>query len=217
MAKSDSSREDIIHQLVLIANEMNRQKIGRLKAGPTAMKDGDGMSTTMTAAAVLRRIKKLRGEIGILDERLKKASVYVEGKEPAFGFKDTWEARQVKLGELLKMQTALSISNAKTFFTCAGKSVNVAWAVRRTQEIKAEVSLLVMLPIREQKRDVEVRRDMIWNDAAEKSVPEVTQTVYLSALSKVEQSKLIEDLTAGFEELNTALEACNHATLIDFE
>lgn len=37
MAKSDSSREDIIHQLVLIANEMNRQKIGRLKAGPTAM------------------------------------------------------------------------------------------------------------------------------------------------------------------------------------
>lgn len=171
----------------------------------------------VTVAAAIRRIKKLKGELGVLDARLKSAVVYVEGKEPPFLFGETMMRREEKLSQLLQLQTALSISNAATSFSYRGGAVSVAWAIRKTQEIKALASLYAELPVRDRRRDVETKRETVWDDVTDKHVREAVETVYVSAITKVDQAAAIESLTAEFEELNTALEACNHDTKIEVD
>lgn len=171
----------------------------------------------ITVAAAIRRIKKLKGEIGTLDARIKNASVYEEGKNPAFSFDESIASRRDKVIELMRLQTKVSISNASTVFLWDGSQVVVAYAIRYLQEIKSEAALLAALPIRERVRDVMQSREAEWNDEAEKSVFVVKQTVHISEMSKVEQARQIERLTGTFETLNTALEACNHETFITLE
>jgi len=170
----------------------------------------------MTVAAALRRIKKLKGEIATLDARIKSAACHLEGKEPPFPFEESMAERSKKVSELVGLQTQVAISNANTSFEVGGVMVPVVGAIRQLEEIKARISLLGGLPIRDRVRDVEIERNQEWSDEHEKLVTRATEKVFLSAMTRVAQAEKISALTAQFEELNVALEACNHGTFVSY-
>lgn len=170
----------------------------------------------MTVAAALRRIKKLKGEIAILDARIKSAACYLEGKEPPFPFEGSMQERSLKVSELVGLQMRVAISNANTSFELAGVAIPVVGAIRQLEEIKARIALFNGLPIRDRLRDVEIERNQEWSDDHDKVVTRTSEKVFLSAMTRVVQAEKIAALTAQFEELNVALEACNHATFVSY-
>lgn len=169
----------------------------------------------MTIAAALRRIKKLKGEIATLDGRIRHSACHIEGKEPPFAFEASTASRREKVAELTRLQTLVAVSNARTSFAHGGMGVLSVEAIKRLDEIKSEIALLNGLPIRDRVRDVEIESESEWDDASRRSVTVKKEIVHLSAMSRVAQAEAISKLTAEFEALNVALEACNHSTFID--
>ncbi len=174
--------------------------------------------TKMTVAAALRRIKKLKGEISELTTRATSAASYPELRPPPFEYWATVEARHKKIEEMVGLQEAVSISNASTRVTYNHEGVrvlSVPRAIRALDELKSDISFLQSLPIHDRKRDVEQRREQIWDDTLDKTVTRLVEVVTLSVMTPEERAQDIERMQAHFEALNVALEARNHDVYIE--
>lgn len=169
----------------------------------------------MTVAAALRRIKKIKGELSTLDARIRQSACYIEGKEPPFSFEESMSERERKVGQLSMLSARVSVSNASTTFEFAGGPVVVVGAIKRLEEIKSQIALLNTLPIRDRAIDTEFESDTFWDDNLNRSVVQKKAIVHRSAMTRAAQAAQIASLATQFEDLNVALEACNHSTFIE--
>lgn len=170
--------------------------------------------TQMTAGAALRRIKKIKGEIAELDKLIKSSAVFLENKPPPFAINDLLGKRKEKVDEMLDLQTRLHTSNAGASFSFEGRTVKVNFAVRALDEIKALISLLQGLPVRDRSPDTEPDRVLEIDPTTRQPFYREAQKIFISPMTKVEQLKAISALNDEFDALNAELEACNHRTFI---
>jgi len=100
----------------------------------------------------------------------------------------------------------------KTLIEVEGKQVTLAWAIRRLQEIKAEIAWLRGLQIREETEEV---REQEYDDNRDRYVVVAREILHVSDLSEVKRAEEIEALHDLFEQINDAVEAANHRTEIE--
>jgi len=162
----------------------------------------------MTISQALRRIKKLKGQLGEYRMRAHNAVTHLADQQPAYLFGASREQATTVLEELLKLQTATAIANAKTSIEWEGKSIPLAHAVRTLRELAAEIDWVKKLPVRAQEVTVEYERD----HDGEKWVN--TQKKFTCWLPEAKRADLANELQERFDKLNDIVETTNHKTVI---
>jgi len=177
------------------------------------------MSDKISISAALRRAKRIKGQIAEQTARATAGAVYVQGKEPAFTFAASIEARKGLVAELLKIEVAIAQANANPpniggrITTIDGKPV--LYAIRKLAELKSEIAFYRALPVRAQVEDVDVEERTDWDDALDKHVRREKKTTHISVITQAKRADHVEKLQLEFETLNAALESHNHSTIVE--
>ena len=169
--------------------------------------------TTMTIAQALRRIKDLKGQVGLHVRNAQQSVTHVTLAAPAYSFSEEWEKAQQKVGELLDLQERLAIANATTMIPGLGRGGSgrsLSWATKKLAEIKGAIALFEGLPVRAQEKTVEVRE--AWSPAASASA--AREIEYTCHLPEKKRAEAVERMRADFSTLNDLVETYNHRTFI---
>jgi hypothetical protein len=165
------------------------------------------MSRTISQG--LRHAAKLKGELKDLLARAASSVSYQEDQPPAFNFNEMMEQASKIREELVKLDTALLITNATTTLKFSGEAMTLTEAVRLLQETKSFISWLRdlrgILP-----RDKVPKTTREYNEETEK-----TMNVVVNQLCDLPEAKRVEAIKVKqgyFDALNDAVETTNHKT-----
>lgn len=165
----------------------------------------------LTIAQALRKIKKLKGEIGIETQRAHSSISYVEGAVPDYNFKDSTNKRASLVEELLNLEEKVAVANAITKITFNdGVSLTLSGLIRRMQEIKSSISFYEALVLRKP----EEISEYVYDDNMNKNVVVKKVVQWKSDISVVEKDAAVKELKDRFDNLNNILETMNHSTKI---
>lgn len=169
------------------------------------------MSTKITIAQALRRVKKLKGQIAEHTQRAQQSVSYVKGNVPAFRFDSEVASLRAAQIEMLDLQSRIAVANAKATVSFGNDTITHAEAIRRLQEMKGDIAFLKSLVIR---NETVKTRDQEYDATSGRYVPITTETTFVSDLSEKDRDKQVRDLQDGFEALNNAVEDHNHKVTI---
>lgn len=167
----------------------------------------------MNITGALRKIARIKGMISEIDAQVRASACCEDDKPPAFELAELLPRRSRLVDEIVNLKSRLALANCKTF-TYKGSTYTGTEARRRLDELTAFIALMSALPIRDRVRDVVKERVTEWDDIQEKNITRTVEKVWVSAMSKRDLSKLVEESRAQFDELNFALETFNHMTLL---
>lgn len=175
--------------------------------------------TTSTAPATnpttisqgLRAIKRLKGRMAELTARAAASVSYIADKKPSFDFSATRKEVDATREELVRLESAVACANATTEIQHGDRAMSLCEAIRRLQEIKAELAWLAGLNLRQ---GTERSYESEWDDESNRSVRRLHEVVYTADLTEPQRVEQIDALRHHFEALNDAVEAANHRTPI---
>lgn len=169
---------------------------------------------TQTISQTLRTIKRLKGKMSDLATRASASVSHEAGKPPHFEF----GATRAELGrvreELILAESAVAEANATTRITFEGRTMTLAEAIRRLQEIKSEISWVTGLNLREGTERLQDGFD--WDESLRRRTPQTREVTYVTSLKETERVVQIDELQGRFERLNDAVETANHRTAVPF-
>jgi hypothetical protein len=163
---------------------------------------------SMTISQALRRVKKLKGE---LETQLSHASTGVTfkvGKEPAFRFAPSLEKARALREELIKLETRVALTNARTTIHAPTGDMTLAEATKRLRELKSEIAWVKAINAREHAATSETER--AYDYETEKHVS--TTVSWACDLPVAKKEELTSSLQDSFDRLNDAVETANHRT-----
>jgi len=171
-------------------------------------------ATSLTVSQALRRVKKCKGRMAELTQRAAGVVSYEAGKKPDFDFKVLrGEVASVR-EELVTLEAAVAKANALATVSFEGRHVTVAEAIRRLQELKAEMAWVSNLHLRS---GTERQGEAEWDEELGRSVRRSREVTYVSELSEPGRVAELDALRDRFERLNDAVERQNHTTLVDWQ
>jgi len=167
----------------------------------------------MNHAQALRQISKLKGRLKEQLERASGAVTHGETQAMAYGFESCREEASATRAELLKLQTALAVSNARAhveWTDSRGKTgrLALAFAVRLLAEMKSEIAWLKTLRVLPQEKVESVSRE----HDGEKFVRVVSTSV--CHLPEAKRNAAVDALQDDFDRLNDAVNQTNGQTEI---
>lgn len=163
----------------------------------------------MTISQALRQIKKVKGQ---LSESLSRAQANVSHKEsavPAFQFSVCMGKADGARRQLVDLEARIAVTNATTKIVHGDQTMTLVRAVRRLQELKAQIAWLRGLSVRSQGRTVE--KELEYGGVDGHRNVDVPWTCYLPEAEKAEQ---VDAAQQEFDALNDAVERANHATAL---
>lgn len=170
------------------------------------------MSNKVTIAQALRRIKKLKGQIAEHSTRAQQGVSYIQGKTPAFSFREAVLALNAARNEMLDLESRVAVANAKKTVTdSSGTKLTLAHAIRQLQELKGQIAFLRGLNLR---AETVRERETEWNDDQMKNLTRFTEVTYVSDLNEQDRDREVKLLQDQFETLNNAVEEANHTVLV---
>lgn len=165
--------------------------------------------TKLTVSQGLRRIKKLKGAMAEHGQRASQSVSYVQGSKPVFDFASERAKRTAAQDELVRLEAAVAQANAMTSIPVDGKEMTMAEAIRRLQELKADMAWIAALPLREETVNESYYE---YDEGTGRNVPRTRSITHVSDLSLVGRVAEIDALRERFDRLNDALETANHRT-----
>lgn len=165
----------------------------------------------MTISQALRRQKKLKGDLKSLLERAAASVTYDEKQPPAFSFADTLGQADTVREELIRVESAIRVTNAKTQIKWDGRDMSLSEATARLQEMKGRIAWLKELAIEAQL--VTERTSVEWDDLGEKRA-KIAKKFHCD-LPEAKRANLIELEQNAFDGLNDTVETVNHQTQIE--
>lgn len=166
----------------------------------------------LTISQGLRRVKKCKGRLAELTARAAASVSYEAANKPPFDFSATrTEVAKVR-EELIELEAGIARANATATIAVDDRRMTLAEAIRRLQELKAEMAWLSQLALR---AGTERVADTEWDEASQRSVRRTREVLWVSELSEPERAAELESLRDHFERLNDAVEAANHRTAIE--
>lgn len=168
----------------------------------------------MNINQALRRLKIIKGRIAQWEQHADQSNIVEENTNPTYTFEECVSERKKALEELLQLSAAIAETNAATKITCDTTTMTLAAAIRKLDNIKAEIAWLRRIPVLAQTTVTTKRAKEEW-DAKERTriyieVPYV-QTCSMDARK---QERLLERLQEDFDKLNTLVEGANHSTTL---
>lgn len=163
----------------------------------------------LTVSQALRRIAKLKGQIGELRTRAASSVSYKSADKPAFDFKDCIKNIAATQTELVDLQAKIAVANAKTSLTLGNQTVTLTEAIIQLQSMKGDIVWLKSLASRAQAETEE--REMDYNEAGQRVYTAIKWTC---DLPEAERAGAVETVQKRFDELNDEVERLNHITQI---
>lgn len=117
------------------------------------------MENRMTCSQALRRISVIKKTIHDNRDRASRSVVHLLQNEPAFVFSECATAANTAVKELVTLQTALALANAKAEVEWQGAKVSLGYAVRLLSEVKSELTWYKNLVVRDQDSTEETKFD----------------------------------------------------------
>lgn len=169
------------------------------------------MSDKMTIAQALRRVKKLKGLVAESEQRAKASVSYDVSKVPSFRFQDSFDKMYAYQTEMVTLQARVAIANAGALVKDGDLTISMALAIRLLDELKGRIVFLKGLSLRDESiKD----RQSEWDDAENKHIYRVVETVFKSDLTEQDRDLKIKALQDHFEVLNNAVEDANHVVVV---
>lgn len=159
--------------------------------------------TEMTIAQAIKRMNKLKGRLGEERTRASGCMTHLAEQKPAYEFSPCLEKMAATQAELLQVQTAIALANAKLTIEWEGKSYPLAWAVRQLREMAGELDWLKKLPVRAQGTTVEHERD---HDGEKYVTVTKSFTCHLPTASRNQKQEALQD---RFDKLNDIVNTIN--------
>jgi len=166
--------------------------------------------STMTISQALRRIAKLKGSFKELQARASGSVLYSAENPPAFTFEETVSQLDKVREELTLLETALRVTNAQTSFDFRGKSMTLAEATCRLQEMRGKIAWLKSLSTQAKATRTEVSYDENYHTGQKTEIKKVT----VCALPEAQKVLLVTEEQEAFDTLNDVVEAVNHRTTL---
>ena len=163
----------------------------------------------MTVTQALKRMSKLRGRFA---EDRKRASENVNhlGEEtPAYRFDDCLQGTEATRVELLKLKTAVSLSNAKQTVDWDGKKEPLVWALAVLREWAGDLKWLEGLPVKSQEKTFERSREF---DGEKYVQVPTTHICHLPMAKRDERKRHLQD---EYDQLNDLVTSLNNRTMIE--
>ena len=166
----------------------------------------------MTISQLLRKIKKVKGEIQENRARCQAAVVYDEKEPPAFDFKASKEAADKAIAELISLETALRQANAKTNIKTPRGDISLAQATIILAELKSHIAWLRTLSSQNhEKKSVE----SVEYDSVSRQPYKATH-VYFCPFTEAQRAAELKTSQEEFDLLNDIVESANHRTNVKF-
>jgi hypothetical protein len=169
-------------------------------------------TATQTIAQTLRTVKRLKGKLGELSQRASSSVSHEAGKQPHFEFDATRKELENIREELVLSEAAVAEANATTRITFEGRTMTLAEAIRRLQEIKSEIAWVTGLNLHEGTEHVQAGFD--WDEMSHRRTPQTREVTYVTHLKETDRADQIDALRNRFERLNDAVETANHRTTV---
>lgn len=168
------------------------------------------LSMAMTISQALRQVKKLKGELATHKERATRSLSYKEDEPPAFPFKASLEALTAARTELVKLETAIALTNAKTVVKTADGQISLTGAAKSLQALKAQIAWLRELSPKAHPTTVETSSEYSFDAGKHFQA----KTTWKCDMPEAERDAQIAKAQANFDALNDAVERANHSTEI---
>ncbi len=165
----------------------------------------------MNNSQALRRIKVLKGQISAWEKRASESNIVAQDENPTYTFDECVENRAKAVAELLDLGARVAVANATCILPC---KMPISRAIRKLDNIKAEIAWLRTLPVLPIKEIVEKRTVRAW-DTVEKTqiYVEVPHKKACTMDARAVQRKL-DELQAEFDALNSEVETANNSVNI---
>ena len=165
----------------------------------------------MTISQLLRKIKKVKGDIQENRSRAQGATVYDSNEPPAFDFKASREAAEKAVSELIKLETALRRANANTVIATPRGDLSLSEATCTLAELKSQLAWLRSLPVQAQP---ERKVDSVEYDSVSRQ-PYKKTTTYVCPFTESARAADLKAVQEAFDELNDLVETANHRTAVE--
>ena len=165
----------------------------------------------MTITQAIKRMSKLKGKLKDLRERAKENLVHLAEDTPAYKFDECLAEAEKTRDELLKLKTAVAVSNAKLTIEWDGTKQPLPWAIALLREWKGELEFLGALAVRAQPETTERSKEF----DGDKYVPVVTK--HKCHLPTKERDKLRSELQDRYDDLNDRVNGLNNRTNISVD
>ncbi len=174
---------------------------------------------SMTIGAALREIKSVKGDISRHGQRAARSIMYsvtegVEPTAPVFDFTEERKAFERAQEWLVRLQSAVAVTNARTLITFEERKMPLAEAIRRFEEFKGRIAWIEALQINER---VERRQEPLSRASTGATEYREVKTTHTSHLSERDRVKEVAALQKRANALNRLIEATNHRVLVRIE
>jgi hypothetical protein len=169
---------------------------------------------SMTISQGLRKLKKLKGLLAEAQARATQSTSWADEAKPVFDFAAERAKRAELQDEIVRIETGIARANALTRITVEDREMPIAEAIRRLQELKADLAWLPTLNLR---AGTEKSVEYDYDEVTGRNVPRTKSVVYTAVMSQPERVVEIQALRDRFDVINDALETANHRTLIEVE
>jgi len=160
----------------------------------------------LTISQALRRIKKLKGQLGEHQARAQASVTHLVEHVPAFIFSTQIEKMDVVRTELLDLETAVARANAATVLEWDGKKIALALATRTLAELKSQIAWFKALSVKAQAETSEEDYDYTAGGNVK-----VTKK-FICHLPELKKAEKVTELQDRFDKLNDLVETTNHRT-----
>lgn len=163
-----------------------------------------------TISSGLRRCKAIAGELAVLDAHLNGATVYNEGSEPTYTFKEVMDKRGDLINEITDLRAKIAIANATTV---CGDGMLVH-AVQQLAQIKGEIAKIRSLHVAPKERTEVVGWETDYENTDQYGRhPKVkTVTVTVCPFTERQRDGHVATLQEKFSAINAQVEHLNHVT-----
>lgn len=165
----------------------------------------------MNISEALRKIKKIKGDLALEQNKMKLSCSWKVNDEPAWKFEEARDNLVTLTEELLELEAKVAQANAVTKVSFRNKEMTLAYVIRFLQETKSQIALYESLVV---KTKPEIERDSVYDEEKEKYVTVKNEVKWASALTEISKEQKVKELKKLFDELNTVLENSNHKTSV---
>jgi len=169
--------------------------------------------TKTTVSQCLRKIAPLKAQLKLYKNHAESAVLYDKKDPQAFEFHAEMNGFTKALSELLRLQTALAVSNATNHIEWEGKQVLLAWAVRYLEELKGLKAWVDCLPVSSSEEKTEENYVTRYSGGVAASFNE--PRTMLCALPEAKRFAMSQKLQEEFNSLNDLVETSNHRVFIE--
>ncbi len=169
----------------------------------------------LTISQAIRKVNDIKGRLAKNQANASSSVLYLIKDPPAYSFKTELESAENHGRELLRLQTAIAVANAKTHVEFDGKKVLLAYAVRRLEEIKGQIKWYGELVVSNQAKKVDETMDYAEVNGIMQRVK--VEREWKCELPEADRAKIVQKLQDEFNRLNDQVETVNHRTSISLE